>query len=151
MTTTPTNTPKDKSPLPAPGNGAATDTEPPAAPPVDRAALSDEQLATRVAQDQAELAARKAKREADFFALVREQARILNIPPARLTAVLRAEVAASATPNPEDRRHFVKPLLWSPKDHSQRWSKRGAAPKWYVDHIAAGGTEEECVIPEGAL
>jgi H-NS histone family len=45
----------------------------------------------------------------------------------------------------------VKPNYWSPKDHAQRWSGRGAQPQWFKDHLAAGGTEEDVRIPEGAL
>ncbi len=91
--------------------------------------LTDEQLTALLAAAQRELERRKER--------VREQARALGI---KLTS-----------DGAHDRRHDVKPLLWNPKDHSQRWSKRGQPPKWYVDHIAAGGTETECIIPEGAI
>jgi hypothetical protein len=131
MTTEQFTGPKDRTTLPAHRNGQAAAEPPPPPPvlPIDVAKLTDEQLTALLAEAQRELERRKER--------LRDQARALGLKLASDTA--------------HDRRHDVKPLLWNPKDHSQRWSKRGAAPKWYVDHIAAGGTEEECVIPEGAL
>lgn len=138
----------NKTPLPAPANGAGTAARAPtAALPVDLAALSHEQIAALAVEAPRELQRRQQKVLDDL----RDAAAALNTTPERLLASQRAKRPAAPVPvNPEDGRHFVKPLLWNPKDHSQRWSKRGAAPKWYVDHIAAGGTEAECMIPEGA-
>ena len=145
-------TPKDKTPLPAHANGAGADPKPSPAPLIDLATLSDQQLDALLIGVGDEMALRKAKKDADFLASVAETARALNIPPARVAAAIRGTPAPKPDPaNPHDRRHFVKAQLWNPKDHSQRWSKRGAAPKWYVDHIAAGGAEDECVIPDGEV
>jgi len=95
---------------------------------------------------------RKAKREADFFDFVREQALALGVTPARLAATLAGKTAARKRPNGgADGRSTVKPKFWNPKDHAQRWSKRGAAPQWFTDHLAAGGTEEDMRIPAGAV
>jgi hypothetical protein len=146
--------PKDnKTPLAARANGALPEKPTTGALPVDLAALSDEQLAALVAQGQDEIVRRKERKDADFLASVAETAHALGIPAGRVAAVVRAKGQTEPRAVTElDRRHFVKPLLWNPKDHAQRWSKRGAPPKWYADHIAAGGTEEECVIPpEGAV
>jgi hypothetical protein len=148
MTTEQTEPPKNKLPLPVRANGVATEG------PLD--GLSDDAILARIAAARSDIAVaereleqRKAKREADFLASVAETARAYNIPPARVLAAIRGTVAtAPGAINPNDRRHFVKPLLWNPKNHAQRWSKRGAPPKWYADHIAAGGTEAECAIPE---
>jgi hypothetical protein len=90
------------------------------------------------------------RREAEVVDSLRTQAEALGISPERLALAIAGKREVRKRPE-DDRRHVVKPLLWNPKDHAQRWSKRGAAPKWYSDHLAAGGTEEECVIPEGAV
>ncbi len=138
--------------------------------PVDRADLSDEQLAARIAQDQAELDRRKARREADYYEQVKEGARQLNIPLARLAAKLGLKSAKPSMLRPaptglaagdlssgerssqeEDGRRHVRPKFRNPKDPSQTWSGRGGKPQWVLDHLAAGGTMEQLAIPEGAL
>jgi hypothetical protein len=137
--------------------------------PVDLVGLCDEVLALLAEEVPREQQRRQAQREADLFAEMKERARLLGVPHARLAAALgvrlapgtarpstprpvSTEPAASGeTPAKRDRRHDPKPLYWNPKDHSQRWTKKGNQPRWYRDHLAAGGTEEECRIPEGAI
>jgi hypothetical protein len=142
---------KDK-PTPTPANGhAAAENKPPPVLPVDLSTLSDAVLDALLPAVEREIETRRAQKEAALVAYVRETAAILRIPDARLIAALRPKPASRpSTSGTRDRRHEVRPLLWNPLDHSQRWSKRGAKPQWYVDHLAGGGTEDECRIPEGA-
>jgi DNA-binding protein H-NS len=119
--------------------------------PLDLASLTDELLAALIEGARTELQERKTKREADFFALVSEQAKLLNVTPARLKAYLDGKAPAARPEDAVDGRKNVRPKFWCPKDHELRWSGRGNPPKWMADHLAAGGTEEECLIPEGAL
>ncbi len=145
---------KDTRPPPIPlasANGPSATPSLATALPVDPATLSDEMLEKLIEEAQTLLGIRKAKREADFFALVEEQARALNIAPARLIATLRAKAGAFApnTAKPDDGRRFVKAKYRNPKDPSETWAGRGNPPKWYADHVAAGGTEDDMRIPEG--
>ena len=133
----------------AKGEGAEAEasTAADAALPVALATLSDDVLEALAAAVPREIAARKAKREADFFALVREQAIALGLTPARLAAAL----AAKSAPRPRaDGRSVVKPKFRNPHDAAQTWAGRGAPPKWYADHLAAGGSEADMRIPDGA-
>jgi DNA-binding protein H-NS len=131
---------KDKTP-PAPA---------PAASPVDLARFADAELTALIAGAQQELEARHARREAEFLTMVREQAAVLNIPPARLAVALgRKSAARPHTSGATDGRSVVKPKYWCVTDHALRWSGRGAQPKWFADHIAAGGKEADMSIPEG--
>lgn len=130
------------------GERGRTDALPPALP-CDLATLSDEVLAALAEAAPRELARRKAQREAAFLNQIREQAQVLGLTPARLAAALAGKSGASA--NGTVRRRPPKRVFWNPADHTQQWSKRGARPKWLVEHLEAGGTEEECLIPEGAV
>jgi DNA-binding protein H-NS len=145
-----------KTTLSAPASGAATAPKPPASVlAIDLEGQDDEGLATLIEDAKTVLARRKAKREADFFALIDEQARALNIPPARLLATLRAKAAAAgpgavtaADGSTIGGRAVVAPKYRNPKDASQTWSGRGGQPQWIKDHVAAGGSEEDRLIPE---
>jgi DNA-binding protein H-NS len=119
--------------------------------PLDLANLTDEVLAALIEGARAELQQRKARREADFFALVSEQAKLLGVTPARLAAVLAGKAPASRPEGAVDGRSNVRPKFWCLADHALRWSGRGNCPKWMADHLAAGGTEDDCLIPEGAV
>jgi DNA-binding protein H-NS len=120
----------------------------PAVLPLDLEATSDEVLALLATAVPAEQSRRKAKREADFFALIEEQARVLNIPPARLAAALRAKGhAATGEPKP-DGRSVVRPKYRCPADRSLTWSGRGNEPKWFTDAVAAGTSEAAMRIPD---
>lgn len=121
--------------------------------PFDLTTLPDEALAALAEAVPRELARRKTEREEAFLKEVREGALALGLAPARLAAALAGKSArARASTNASgDGRRSVKPLLWNPRDHSQKWSKRGARPAWLVEYLAAGGTEDECLIPEGAV
>jgi DNA-binding protein H-NS len=126
--------------------------KPPPGPPVDLVKLSDDELALLTVEAPRELERRKAKREADLLGFIRERAAELGISPARLGAALAGRAGARAHNNGgTDGRSVVKPKYRNPKDHAQRWSGRGGQPAWVADHLAAGGTLEECLIPEGAL
>jgi DNA-binding protein H-NS len=118
------------------------------------AALSDEALAAVIVEAQDELERRKRKREAEFFDTVRDQAQALGIPADRLMAALGLggkPAARSRTGGKPDGRSVVRRKFWNPADHAQRWSGRGAPPKWYADHLAGGGAEDDLRIPEGAI
>jgi len=162
MTTIQTAT-KDKAPLPSRENGhaASRPSQPPPlsaeasakadALPLDLSTVSDFSLSALLPAIEQEMAKRHAKKEADLLAHIREQAAVLGITPARLAAAL----ANKAAPRPRanggtDGRSIVKPKYWCLTDHALRWSGRGAQPKWYADHLAAGGKPEDMLIPEGA-
>jgi DNA-binding protein H-NS len=72
---------------------------------------------------------------------------------ARLAAAIRAKLAPEpGASSVQDGRSFVRPKFRNPKEHAQTWAGRGKTPQWFSDHLAAGGTEAECVIPaEGAV
>jgi DNA-binding protein H-NS len=151
---------KDKAPQPLPANGpAAPESKPPPlsaealakaeALPVDLATLSDDALSALLAAVERKIAERHAKREADLVASILETAAAFGIPPARIAAKLGRRSA----PRPQgsgvtDGRHVVKPKYRCLTDHSLRWSGRGAQPKWYADHLSAGGKPEDMLIPE---
>ena len=128
----------------------AADPSPPALP-VDLQSLPDDVLGLLADLAPKEVERRKNKREAEFLEEVRVHAQALGLTPERLKAALFAKTGARKTAHASDGRASVKPKLWNPLDHGQRWSKRGARPQWLTDFIAAGGTEEECIIPEGAV
>jgi DNA-binding protein H-NS len=149
MTAINTETPKDKNPLPSRANGhEVTTSKPPVPPlPIDVTTLSAAALVALVAAATAEL----EKREAAFLESARDQASALGISPARLTAAIAGKAAKRVRTNGgPDGRSTVKAKFWCPSDHALRWSGRGAQPKWFADHLAAGGTEADMRIPEGA-
>ncbi len=76
---------------------------------------------------------------------------MLGIPPARLAAALGVKPAARSPGGKTDGRSVVKAKFWNPADHTQRWAGRGAPPKWYAAHLAAGRPEADLRIPEGAV
>jgi DNA-binding protein H-NS len=124
--------------LSAPSGGPrAAEPLPSSALPLDLAALSDAVIAELLAQGQRELEHRKTKREADFIASTREGAQALGITPTRLAAALT-----------RDGRSKVKPKYWNPANHAERIAGRGQKPKWFTDHIAAGGKPEDMLIPK---
>lgn len=135
-------------------DGENDDKAAPRAPalPVDLEALADDVLAVLAIEAPKELERRKNKRKAEFLESVRIQALALGISPDRLRVALLGKSAARAQASGRaDGRSSVKPKLRNPKDHSQTWSKRGAPPKWFQDHLAEGGSEDECLIPDGSL
>lgn len=118
--------------------------------PVDLAACSDEVLAALISAAQAEREQRKKKRTAAFLSSIQEQARQLGIDPLTLVAALRRKPGVKATrPDAGDGRSVVRPKFQNPQDPKQQWSGRGARPKWFLEHLAAGGTEEALRAPEG--
>jgi DNA-binding protein H-NS len=155
QTATQAPAPKDKAAPAAKTNGhAASESDPPPGPNLKN--LSDDELALLAVEAPRELERRKAKREAELLAFFREQAIALGIPLPRLRAALGGKTAAKAATRSRenggtDGRSVVKPKYWCLADHSLRWSGRGAAPKWYADHIAGGGKPEDMLIPEGAV
>lgn len=152
MTTAATITPPKERTTPSPqANGhdsAALKPEAPA-PRFDFTALSDEQLDLHLADAQAD----KKRREAAALAAM---ARVFGIPVERLKVTIERETAARARAKADasdstDGRKDVKPLYWSPSDHSQRWSGRGKEPEWVRTLLAQGVTKEQMRIPEGAV
>jgi DNA-binding protein H-NS len=154
MTTEHTNTPKDRTPQPPQSNGHATPEPKPPSPlsadasraslaaaaagdwakdealPIELATVSDDVLAALADEVPREIARRKARREAEFFALIDERARMLNIPPAKLAAVLRARHAdAPGAGSAHDGRSVVVPKYLDPATGAT-WSGRGEAPPW---------------------
>ena len=152
MTTMPSPVTKEQTrpnaSLPSAPKAADTGTPPPTGLP-DLAALADEALAALVEHGQAEMLRRKEKRTADFLQLVAETARTLGLAPARVAAAIAHKSLRPRAASGADGRSNVRPKYWSVSDHSQRWSGRGAPPKWFADHIVSGGKEQDMRIPEG--
>ena len=117
-------------------------------PAVDITTLSDDDLASLAVEVQRELAERKAKAEQAFFAATRDRMAVLGISWERLrqrlpgTGAPRKRASAS-----DDKRSEVRPKYRDPKTGTT-WSGRGGAPKWFSDHIAAGGSKDDLRIPE---
>ena len=139
-------------------NGQATSSPRPpsvdagAAPPTgaaDLMALTDDALSALVEQGQAEIVRRKQKKEAEFLAFVADTARTLGVGPARLAAAISRKGPRQRSTDGTDGRSRVLPKFWCVTDHSLRWSGRGGAPKWFSDHISAGGKEDDMRIPDG--
>jgi DNA-binding protein H-NS len=119
--------------------------------PIDLAPLSDEVLDALINGARTELEARKLTRETEFFRFVDEQAKVLGVSAKRLAAVLQRKAGAAHPESAVDGRTNPKPVYWNPKDHSQRWTKKGNRPRWFQDCLDEGITEEQMLIPEGAL
>jgi DNA-binding protein H-NS len=123
------------------------------------ATLSDEALDAHIAEAHREKEERTERKREAALAALREQAellKVLGLTPARIAAALALKAVSQAAPRARaeggtDGRSIVKPKFRNPKDHAQRWSGRGAQPVWFKDCLAAGGTEDEMRIPEGAL
>jgi DNA-binding protein H-NS len=99
--------------------------------PVDLASLSDDDLALLTVEAPRELERRKAKREAELFAFIREQATVLGLTPARLRAALTGKAVARTRTNAEaDGRSIVAPLYRNPANAAQTWAGRGKPPEW---------------------
>ena len=161
MTSSPPTTPmRDKNGIATAGSGhdpPETDSPSPvfadAAPNV--AGFSDAVLAVLALSVPQEIAQRKAKAEAQFFELVREQAAVLGVTPTRLAAAISAKATAGAGAKAIDGsniggRSVVIAKFRNPQNPLQTWSGRGGTPpKWFSDHLAAGGTEAELIPPEG--
>jgi len=96
--------------------------------PVDIESFSDEQLEVLIAASQRILAERQAKREAEFFAAIREQAAKLGLEPADVVAALGKR--RSSPTKPGDARSSVQPKYRNPENPSQTWAGRGAKPAW---------------------
>src|ERR1700683_4088948 len=102
---------KDKAaPLPS-QNGHEVESKPPTLP-VDLVSLSDDELALLTVEAPRELERRKARRDAELLAFIREQATVLGIPPARLRAALGGKAAARSRPTGTDGRRVVKSKFW---------------------------------------
>jgi hypothetical protein len=121
--------------------------------PIDLTTEPDDVVEALADEAPREAERRKAKKRAEFLAYVAAQAAILGVTPARLAAALSGKASAQALANGAvDGRSVVKDIFWNPKDHSQRTHGRGPKkPQWFLDHIAAGGSEEDMRIPEGAV
>ena len=147
MTTTQTQS--KPVPLASAAENDASAPLPPALP--DLQSLPDDVLALLATEAPKEVERRKNKRESEFLETVRAQAQLLGVSPERLKAALFAKAGARrTTPANGDGRSSVKPKYRDPNS-GKTWSGRGNAPKWYSAHIAAGGTEADCLIPEGAV
>ena len=131
------------------GTGRA-DALPPALP-CDLATLADDVLAALAVEASREQERRKAKKEAEFFEFVRENALALGVTPARLAATIAGKSAGRRRSNGgTDGRSRVKAKYRDLKSE-RTWSGRGNPPAWFAEYISAGGTEEDMRIPEGAV
>lgn len=54
----------------------------------------------------------------------------------------KKKIARSAA----DGRAKVAPKFANPNNPDETWSGRGRAPKWMADHLAAGGSKDDCLI-----
>ncbi len=96
--------------------------------PLDLESFADQQLVELVAASQRILAERLTKRQADFFAAIRDQAERLGLEPADVVAAL-----GKRRPTPTkaaDARSSVQPKYRNPENPSQTWAGRGAKPAW---------------------
>lgn len=152
MTTTTISREKNGVASPASGDDA-TDSSPPSPVFADAvpnvAGFSDAVLAVLALSVPQEIAQRKAKAEAQFFELVREQAAVLGVTPTRLAAAISAKANAQAnTGAGVDGRSIVRAKYMHPQNHALTWSGRGGTPpRWYADFLANGGSEAELIIP----
>jgi len=120
----------------------------PPALPIDLATVSDEALAALAEAAPRELERRKQVQFEALVASMREKAAALGVPLARLMAALGGRGARVQTPNGgKDRRSVVK-AKYRDKKTGATWAGRGAPPKWFSDHIAAGGKKEDLLIRE---
>jgi DNA-binding protein H-NS len=120
------------------------------------ASASDEALtliiaeATALTQEaQGELDARAAKREAEFLEMVRQQALVLGVTPARLAAAIAGKPVPRTRANGIDLRSVVRPKYRDPSDPTRTWSGRGNAPPWIELDSATGKPLPTFHIPEG--
>jgi|HubBroStandDraft_1064217.scaffolds.fasta_scaffold591706_1 DNA-binding protein H-NS len=130
--------------------------------PINVARLCDEVLALLADDVPREIGERKARREAEFVARVREQAELLGLTPPRLAAALAGKSTPKPRANGTDGRSTVAPKYRNPADPAQVWSGRGAAPPWIefsnetLPPRKPGGEPRKVPlakfrIPEGAL
>lgn len=132
------------------GERGRTDALPPALP-CDLEILSDDVLAALAVEAGREQERRKARKEAEFFEFVRENALALGVTPARLAATIAGKAAGRKRPSGgTDGRSRVK-AKYRDLRSDRTWSGRGNAPSWFAEHIAAGGAEEDMRMPEGAV
>jgi DNA-binding protein H-NS len=117
--------PKDSKPK-APETPSVTETKP--GLPLDVESFSDEQLTALIASSQRFLAERLAKRQADFFTAIREQAEQLGLEPADVAAALAKRRSGPAKAS--DARSSVQPKYRNPENPAQTWAGRGATPAW---------------------
>jgi DNA-binding protein H-NS len=134
MTTTPTTMSiavlKEKDPMPRRSDNTNSNTT--SGLPIDLATLDDEELALLTVEAPRELERRKAKREVELLAFIREQVTVLGVPMARLRAALGGNAAASSRTkrgDAGDRRSVVAPKYRHPET-GETWSGRGASPPW---------------------
>jgi DNA-binding protein H-NS len=142
----------------APANHAGSPAEATAAPslPIDLDRQPDEVLAALAVAVPKKIAARKAKREADFFALMKEGAKALDVSPTRLAAELGVKLPAAARKagtapgaiRADDARRHPKAVYRNPNNPAQVWTKKGLQPKWFEECLKAGMTEADLRIPE---
>ena len=84
-----------------------------------------------------ELAARKKRERAAFFAEMRERAAALGLNPDELAGSFGKGGARRASPSPKYR---------NPDNPAETWSGRGAEPKWLRDLESQGRRREEFII-----
>jgi DNA-binding protein H-NS len=117
--------------------------------PIDLTKLSDDELEILLVAVPKEIEARRAKREAEMLAFIREQIAVKAISTQRLRAALFGKTAARKRAGSEgDGRSQVKAKFRNPKNAAETWSGRGAPPKWFADFIAGGGNKDALRIPD---
>ncbi len=146
--------------MPTRANGASGEATSPAALPVELATLPDDVLAALARASEVEIARRLEERRAAALAALRAQAEVaqaLGIPLARLKAHLGGKDESALTVGADGKaadgsniggRAVVAPKYRNPKNHVETWSGRGNAPKWFSDHLAGGGQENDLRIPD---
>ena len=129
-------TPDDKKPAQQADDKAVHSPSAPshAAPGLDLAGLSDEQLSGLITSAQSALEGRRAKKQSDFLASIREQALALGLDPVAIAAALAKRGSGnrprSGGAGAGDKRAAVKPKYRNPANPSQTWAGRGAKPAW---------------------
>ena len=117
--------------------------------PVDLTKLTDDELQWLLVAVPREIETRRSKHEAQILAFIREQIAVKAISTPRLRAALFGKSARKRDGDGDgkDRRSVVKAKYRDQKTGST-WAGRGAPPKWFSDHIAAGGKKEDLLIRE---
>ena len=119
--------------------------------PVDLPTLTDEVLAALIQGARAELQQRRAKREADFFALVERAGQGAGRHAFQARGGARGEGTGRFRRRNDRRPQEREADLLEPQGPRTAMDGPWNPPKWMADHQEAGGTLEECLIPEGEL
>lgn len=127
------------------GDGAEPARRIPAGRLPDISALSEDELAALIRLAERELAGRRDKKRAEFFASLRSQARALGVAPEEIAAELGRK-SKESKPRATDRRATVAPKYRNPENPSETWAGRGVKPRWMQALLARGKSMDDFKI-----